>query len=442
MASNLEPKINRIATAVTSALSALTAKGVTVPEGANVESLAALIEGIETGGGGGGGAVTLSAKWNDVTFIDYDGSVLYSYTVAEAQALTELPPLPEHEGLICQGWNWSLESIKALNREVTVGAMYITDDGSTRLNIRIATIGRMDVPLYINQNIANGVFIDWGDGSDAETLSGTGNKNVTHTYSEPGYYTISLIPKDGCALVLGHGSSNLCILGTNTDTGYAYCNMLQSVHIGKNVSWIRDYAFKNCYSLSSITMPARMTGSIGQYAFQSCYSLSSIAIPNSITSIRASAFQSCYSLSSIAIPNSVTSIENNTFYYCYSLNKLTVPNSVKSFSYLAQVCHSLSSITISDNTTSIGSYSFSNCYSLTSITIPASVISIGSYAFQKCYGMRYYDFSACTSVPTLSNTNAFNSIPSDCQMLIPAALFDEWSTATNWATYAKYMVSV
>lgn len=53
MASNLEPKINRIATAVTSALSALTAKGVTVPEGANVESLASLIASIEAGGGGG-----------------------------------------------------------------------------------------------------------------------------------------------------------------------------------------------------------------------------------------------------------------------------------------------------------------------------------------------------------------------------------------------------
>lgn len=57
MASNLETKIDRIATAVTSALSALTAKGVTVPAGANVESLAALIESIEAGGGGGGGSV-------------------------------------------------------------------------------------------------------------------------------------------------------------------------------------------------------------------------------------------------------------------------------------------------------------------------------------------------------------------------------------------------
>lgn len=62
MASNLEPKINRIATAVTRALSALTAKGVTVPAGANVESLAALIESIEAGGGGydfGGTAIEI-----------------------------------------------------------------------------------------------------------------------------------------------------------------------------------------------------------------------------------------------------------------------------------------------------------------------------------------------------------------------------------------------
>lgn len=39
----------------------------------------------------GGGETPSSAKWDDVTFIDYDGSVLYSYSLAEAQALTELP---------------------------------------------------------------------------------------------------------------------------------------------------------------------------------------------------------------------------------------------------------------------------------------------------------------------------------------------------------------
>ena len=76
------------------------------------------------------------------------------------------------------------------------------------------------------------------------------------------------------------------------------------------------------------------------------------------------------------------------------------------------------------------------------VEIGESVTSIDSYAFQNCYGMRYYDFTASASVPALSSSNAFSGIPSDCQMLIPAALYDEWSAATNWAAYAKYMVAV
>ena len=282
---------------------------------------------VNVASGGGGGETPASASWKDITFIDYDGSVLYSYTLAEVQALTELPALPSHDGLVCQGWNWTLEAIKALNRPVTVGAMYITDDGATRLHIKIATVGRMTVPLYIGQTVANGVSIDWGDGSTAETLAGTGNVNTSHTYAEPGDYVISLMPQDGCTLSFGDGSTSYCVIGSTGNNGKVYCNMLQEVYVGKNV-------------------------------------------------------------------------------------------------------------------TSIGNYAFSHCYSLASITIPNSVTSISSNAFQNCYGMRYYDFSACTTIPSLSNTNAFQNIPSDCQMLIPSALYNNWKSATNWATYENYMVSV
>ena len=336
-------------TSLASVADAIRAKGGTSDALVFPEGFVSAISAIQTGGGGGGGAAP-AAKWDDVTFIDYDGTVLYSYSLAEAQALTELPALQTHDGLVCQGWNWTLDAIKALNRPVTVGAMYITDDGATRLHIRIATVGRMSVPLYIGQTVANGVSIDWGDGSAAETLAGTGNVNTSHTYAEPGDYTISLMPEDGCTLSFGSNSSSYCVMGATGNNGRVYCNMLQDVSIGKNV-----------------------------------------------TSIGSNAFQYCYSLASITIPDGVTSIGSKTFQYCVSL---------------------------------------------ASITIPDGVTFIGSYTFSDCYGMRYYDFSACTAIPTLSNTSAFNNIPSDCQMLIPAALFDAWSTATNWATYAKYMVAV
>ena len=273
-----------------------------------------------------GGGTTPGAP-GDITFYDYDGTIVTSWTLAELATKTALPDYPSHEGLTCQGWNWSLADLKTANHKMNVGAMYITDDGATRLHIRIATIGRMTVPLYIGQTVANGVSIDWGDGSTAETLAGTGNVNTSHTYAEPGDYVISMMPDDGCTLSFGNGSSSYCVMGATEDNSRVYCNMLQEVYIGKNV-----------------------------------------------TSISKNAFASCYSLASITIPDSITYINSSTF--------------------------------------------------------------------ANCYGMRYYDFSACTDIPSLLKTNTFNGIPSDCQMLIPEVLYDEWSTATNWATYASKMVAV
>ena len=275
-----------------------------------IGDMAAAISAIQAGGG-----ASPSAKWNDVTFIDYDGSVLYSYSLEEAQALTELPAFPTHDGLVCQGWNWTLDAIKVLNRPVTVGAMYITDDGATRLHIRIATIGRMTVPLYIGQTVANGVSIDWGDGSTAETLAGTGNVNTSHTYAEPGDYVISLMPEDGCTLSFGSNSPSYCVMGSIGNNGKVYCNMLQDVQVGTGVTSIGNSAFQFCYSLASVTIPDSVT-SIGNSAFQFCYSLASVTIQDSVTSIGDYSFKRCYSLASVTIPCSVTSIGNSAFYEC------------------------------------------------------------------------------------------------------------------------------
>ena len=443
------------------------------------------VEGIQTGGGGGS---TSDAAMKDVNFYDYDGTLVASYTLAEAQALTAFPNVPTHDGLTFQGWNWSLEKIHALTRPMNVGAMYITDDGATRLHIRIAAVGRMTVPLYIGQTVANGVSIDWGDGSTAETLAGTGKVNSTHTYAEPGDYVISLMPQDGCKLSLGYRSSSYCVMGSTGNNGIVYCNMLQEVYIGDGVTSIGGYAFQFCYSLASVTIPDGVT-SISGYAFRNCSSLSNITIPTGVTSIGDSTFSNCYSLASVTIPDGVTSIGRAAFQSCSSIANITIPTGVTSIgSYAFSNCSSIASVTIPDGVTSIGEYAFQFCYSLANITIPTGVTSIGENtfsncsslasvtitdgvtsiggyafsncssiasvtipdgvtiidrnAFSNCYGMRYYDFSAFASVPTLSNTHAFNKIPSDCQMLIPAALYDEWSTATNWATYASYMVAV
>jgi len=120
------------------------------------------------------------------------------------------------------------------------------------------------------------------------------------------------------------------------------------------------------------------------------------------------------------IPSGVTSIGQQAFYNCYSLAQIMIPSGV----------------------TNIGQQTFSNCYSLASVEILGSVTGIAAYAFNGCSGMAFYDFTACTAVPTLSNKNAFTNIPADCEIRVPAALLDEWKAATNWATYANQIVGV
>ena len=368
-----------------------------------------------SGGGGSGGGTTGSVGLKDVNFYDYNGTLVASYSLSEAQSLTALPDGPTHDGLTFQGWNWSLESVKALTKPMNVGAMYITDDGKTRLRIRIAAEGRMNVPLYISQTVANGVTIDWGDGSATETLAGTGNVNTTHTYASIGDYVITLDPVDECTLGLGSNSSSYCVMGSTGNNGIVYCNMLQDVQVGIGVISIGSFAFQNCYLLASITIPDGVT-SIGTYAFQNCRSLASITIPDGVTSIDTYAFPNCYSLASITIPDGVTSINNSAFQNCYSLASITIP----------------------DDVTSIGTYVFQNCRSLASITIPDGVTSIGTYTFQNCYGMAEYHLKP-TTPPTLSNTNVFTNIPSDCIIYVPAGCLGAYQKATNWAKYASYI---
>ena len=181
--------------------------------------------------------------------------------------------------------------------------------------------------------------------------------------------------------------TSITIPNSVTSIGYSAfkgCSSLTSITIPNSVTYIGESAFNGCSSLTSITIPNSVT-EIGYSAFYSCSSLTTIEIPNSVTSIGKWAFYSCSSLSSITIPNSVTSIGNATFEKCSSLDLVTIGNSVTSIGDSAFYnCWSLDSVVIGNSVTSIGNSAFYDCSSLTSITIPENVTKIGSRAFDDC----------------------------------------------------------
>ena len=85
--------------------------------------------------------------------------------------------------------------------------------------------------------------------------------------------------------------------------------------------------FKNLVNKSITSVTADMLAgvtSIGDYAFYNCDSLTSVTLPNSVTSIGYEAFYGCDSLTSVTISSSVTSIGYEAFFNCEFLDSVTV----------------------------------------------------------------------------------------------------------------------
>ena len=238
---------------------------------------------------------------------------------------------------------------------------------------------------------------------------------------------------------------------------------------------IRDYAFQNCSSLTSVSFPnATSIGSgafsfcsglteisfsnatsIGDGAFYECTGLTSVSLPNA-TSIGGSAFQSCSSLTSASFPNA-TSIGDYVFYYCNKLTSVSFPNATSIGSNAFDSCSGLTEISF-PKATSIGKNAFCSCSNLTSVSFPEAT-SIGINAFYSCSGLTSVSipnatsignnaFASCTllntiyvgtesdTVCTLSHTNAFNNCTNLTNIYVPYSLVDGYKSATHWSSYA------
>lgn len=449
-------------TDLTSVANAIRTKGGTTAQLVYPSGFVSAINAIETGGGG-----TPIAE-SDITFYDYDGTVVVAWTLAELATKTELPAYPSHDGLICQGWNWTLADLKSTNRKMNVGAMYITDDGKTRIYIHLEE-GHTSPMLGVCPN--GTVTVDWGDGTTPDTLTGTSINTVkwtpNHAYAAPGDYVIKLTV-DGTMVLAGHylGGYLLHAIQDNSNKNIAYLNSIKKVELGSGIDSSIGYrSFYKCYSLKTITMPNNIISianamfydccsltfltipsgvtNIDQQPFNGCVSLNAIAIPKGISWLSDGIFMRCYSLKSVTFDGTFTKLLANTFNNCYALTSFIIPTTITELdSGVFANCSSLLSITLPNKITKIDGYTFEYCYSLLSLVIPNGITSIKAYTFIDCYSMQFYDFSNHTSVPTLENINAFRNIPTDCQIRVPSSLVDTWKAATNWSTYADHIIGV
>lgn len=415
--------------------------------------------------GGGGNPV---AEEKDVIFIDYDGTIRYSYTATEFAQLTELPANPTHDGLTAQGWNWTLSDAKTYVSTYgrhCIGQNYTTTDGATRVYVDLTpnTLTPI-VGLCVNGTVT----IDWGDGSSTENLTGTSTSTVVwsnrHTYSSAGSYCIKLTPASGTTFGL-QGSSSEIQNGTylfryDSSTHFlniSYHNCVKRINLGNSII-INSLGFDALQALSTISIPITVSTSNATSMFRLCYDLQCVVIPNGITSLSSYAIYYCYGVNYLSLPKSISTIGQYSISYCYVLKFLALPPDVTSYSSYGlshdyvlsnlvgklpyrngtsgstlpgnfyEYCYCLYDLSkmIPSGVTNTGANTFQYCYGLAQFSLPSTVTTIGNLAFAYCYSLSSITipntvttigssaFYSCNKATTLSIGTGVATLPASC----------------------------
>lgn len=218
--------------------------------------------------------------------------------------------------------------------------------------------------------------------------------------------------------------------------------VLPEIIDGKNVTEIGSWAFANCTTIHSVTIPATVK-TIGRSAFQNCTGLSyaylaegsnlteigdsafassgicTMEFPAKLKKISArcfqdtyivsfsfsegaqleaigdSAFEDCKSLYNYKIPSTVTSIGARAFANC---TQLTIAGSSRNLEYIGKAaylnCEALSTFKLYDELLEIGDSAFQNCINLLSVgvNVTSKLEHIGNSAFEGCTTLPLFRF--------------------------------------------------
>ena len=243
-----------------------------------------------------------------------------------------------------------------------------------------------------------------GDGAFQSCRSLT-SVTIPDSITEIGYKAF-----EGCAGELVINSRNIVEQSydydkrpVNDTSGWLYGAAFTELTIGNNITEIGNYAFYECTSLTSVTIPYSVTW-IG-YAFGNCTSLTSVTVPGSVW-IGSGAFSNCTLLRNTYV--NITDLAK----YCTSNDMYEIPGA----KHLCVNSKEVKELVVPNSVTEIGSYTFSGCTSLTSITIPDSVTEIGEGAFQSCSlasitipdsvaKIKYKAFEGCRGELIINNRN-------------------------------------
>ena len=197
------------------------------------------------------------------------------------------------------------------------------------------------------------------------------------------------------------------------------CTRLASITLPDGLLTIGDNVFRGCTALAGSVIIPNTVESIGESTFRSCTALEGVDI--NVPVISEQLFKDCSSLSSVTLGNNVTEIGIQAFMNDSSLTAITIPDSITVAGYSAFMnCdlrsvntnkietisvnlfannYNLSNITMTDSTVNIRDNAFDSA-SISAITIPQNVRSLSNTAFRNCNNLQRVVWDVNDTEPT------------------------------------------
>ena len=443
---SIADKITRLQTAKSGIASAILAKGGTVGASDGFEKFASDIASIPSGG-----APIAVNEDSDVLFIDHEGTLLYGYSKEEMLSMTEMPPNPTHSGLTAQGWNWTLAEIKAhLNagiNQLTIGQIYITDDGKTRLYISIHN--DLLLNLYLGLKISGTIVINWGDGSPTETVSGSNyaQVNTPHTYSILNHeYVITLAPSANTNFrFLGNEYRHSHLINCNdfaqlTNTNNRpWLSVVRKIELGTGIIDFPNLGLQDLYNVKSINFPNGVVAGGYFGDIDKLNSLKAIVFPRGITDNVLNSAGDYDALRPIYLSAPATYVQrrdfNHTLLRRFNFN-------LNYTSLISLMSSKLLAVRIPGTISKIPASCFGYMIRLTEVTIPSSITTISNKAFERNTHLNKVVFKS-TTPPVLEGSAVFDFVSQKCYIYVPYSsdhsVLNAYKTATNYPSASNFI---
>lgn len=208
-----------------------------------------------------------------------------------------------------------------------------------------------------------------------------------------------------------------------------------AIEIPEGVTELPDGVFKNCLSLTEITLPSNLV-SVGGGCFYNCKALTTVNVCADNLTIADRAFYSCESLETINSANplqlsSDISKLGMEFEGCKSLKAVSVAGGmIGSFAF--DGCESLVSVGIAEGVKTIGEYAFDGCTSLKRILLPASLQEIKHETFRNVV---FEEITCLAVTPPSIRDNTFTDY--SAHLCVPAESMAAYAAATGWKEFSN-----